>query len=96
MAVTKSDIEKLAELSRLSLREEEKERMRNEFDAILGYVAAIQEVSAASSTRTRSVIATVNVMREDTHPHESGEYSESLLSAAPRREGNYIRVKKIL
>lgn len=38
----------------------------------------------------------VNVMREDTEPHESGIYTEKLLSAAPQREGQYIKVKKIL
>lgn len=38
----------------------------------------------------------VNVMREDGEPHESGLYTEKLLSAAPQREGQYIKVKKIL
>ncbi len=94
------DIEKLASLSRLALSDAEKETMRKEFDSILEYIAAIQEVSATSSEKTRSIIATVNVMREDNSPasgpHESGIYTEALVGAAPRREGNYIRVKKIL
>jgi len=96
MSVTLEDIEKLAELSRLALSEEEKERMRSEFDSILGYIAAIQKVSASTSERAPSIVARVNVMREDTHPHESGIYTEALVSAAPKREGNYVRVKKIL
>src|SRR3989338_2276524 len=100
--ITTTDIEKLATLSRLALSSEEKERMRSEFGSILEYIAAIQEVSASSvydysaTDRTRSIVATVNVMREDKNPHESGIYTEALVSAAPKREGNYIKVKKIL
>jgi aspartyl-tRNA(Asn)/glutamyl-tRNA(Gln) amidotransferase subunit C len=96
MSITKDEIEKLAELSRLALSEEEKERMRGEFDSILEYIAVIQKISASVTERTPSIVAQVNVMREDAHPHESGIYTEALLSAAPKREGDYIRVKKIL
>lgn len=96
MLVSIEGIEKLASLSRIALSREEKERMRSEFDAILGYVAAIQEVSAGSTGRSRSIVAQVNVLREDANPHESGLYTDALLSAAPQREGQYIRVKKIL
>ena len=96
MLVSIEGIEKLAALSRIALSPEEKERMRSEFDAILGYVAAIQEVSAGSTGRSRSIVAQVNVMREDQDPHECKLHTDALLSAAPQREGNYIKVKKIL
>lgn len=94
--ITIEEIENLAALSRIALTDEEKERMQSEFDAILGYVASISKVSATFEKSTRSIVATVNVMREDVSPHESGIYTSALIGAAPRREGNYIRVKKIL
>ena len=94
--ITTDEIDKLAALARLALSPEEKERMRSEFDSILGYIATIQKVSATSAKGGRSIVAQVNVMREDAHPHESGIYTEALISAAPKREGNYIKVKKIL
>lgn len=96
MPITIEDIEKLAALSRISLTEEEKEKMRGEFDSILEYVAALNKISGNTVKGARSLVAQTNVMREDAAPHESGLYTEALLSAAPRREGNYIRVKKIL
>ena len=37
-----------------------------------------------------------NVMRPDVVEHLPGEYTESLLSNAPDREGDYLKVKKIL
>lgn len=96
MLVSIEGIEKLAALSRIALSREEKERMRSEFDAILGYVAAIQAISGGSLKRSRSIVAQMNVLREDGNPHESGVYTDALLSVAPQREGNYIKVKKIL
>lgn len=94
--ITIEEIENLAALSRIELTPEEKERMQGEFDAILGYVASLAEVSATFAKGTRSIVATMNVMREDVSPHESGIYTSALIGAAPRREGNYIKVKKIL
>lgn len=94
--VTLKEIENLAALARISLTREEKEKMRSEFDAILAYVASIREVSATVAKNARSITATLNVMREDADPHESGVYTEALLSVAPKREGDYIKVKKIL
>ena len=35
-------------------------------------------------------------MRDDVNPRESGTYTEVLVSAAPAREGDFVRVKKIL
>ena len=94
--ITIEEIEKLALLSRISLSPEEKEQMRGEVDAILGYVATIQKVSAETTGRASSIVAQKNVMREDTSPHETGLYTEALVGAAPQREGDYIKVKKIL
>ncbi len=96
MAITTEEIEKLAMLARIALSPEEKERMRGEVDSILEYVATIQKVSEAAGARTPSIVAQRNVMREDANPHESGIYTEALVSSAPRREGNYLKVKKIL
>ncbi len=97
------DIEKLAPLSRISLTEAEKAQMRSEIEAILGYVAQIQKVSGTPKTaeeRSREKKDEVrNVLREDVAParmHAPGEYSEALLANAPKREGRFVKVKKIL
>ena len=37
-----------------------------------------------------------NVLREDKEPHESGQFTESILSEAPGKERGYFKVKKIL
>jgi len=96
MSVRVEEIKKLAELSRIALTEAEQEKMRGEFEVILGYVVAINRISGDIPEGARSLVAPVNVMREDKDPHESGLYTEALLNAAPRRKGDYVKVKKIL
>lgn len=91
---TIKDVEKLAELSRISISEEEKEAVRGEIESILRYISDIQKLKGdVASSHERS---TKNVMREDVQAHGSGAYSEDLLSQAPKTENGYVVVKKIL
>ena len=72
------------------------EELRREFDAILGYVGEVKDVSNDQHTDKLENVGVLNVMREDGEPHESGLYTGALLAQAPQREGEYIKVKKIL
>lgn len=88
------DIQHLAELARIGLTDEEAAALAGEFDAILGYVAQVTEVSGGASGVTTAPLQ--NVFREDVVTEEPRAYTETLLSAAPKRNGDYIEVKKIL
>ncbi|MFA6536175.1 MAG: Asp-tRNA(Asn)/Glu-tRNA(Gln) amidotransferase subunit GatC [Candidatus Paceibacterota bacterium] len=87
-------IEKLAKLARLKLSTEEKKKFAKEIGAILEYVGQIKE--AGAETAERKIPDLRNVMRADDASHESGIHTEDLLNSAPEREGQYIKVKKIL
>ncbi len=43
--LTKEEVEKLAELSRISLSDEEKDSIRKDIDGILSYIDQIKEAS---------------------------------------------------
>lgn len=92
--ITKKEIEKLAALSRLSLTDEEKEKYLTEMESILGYIDMLKKVSLKNDgpimTRNR------NVMRDDNGAHETGIYTDKLLALSPKRNGDYVEVKKIL
>ena len=95
--ITTKDIQKLAELSRIKIAPEEQESLRTQIDSILGYIDQIKkaaQVSAGSPVVEAGALH--NVMREDAQPHESGKFTERILSEAPAREENYLKVKKIL
>ena len=94
MVIEIKDVKKLAELSRIHLEEKEVEELRDSLDSILGYVEQIKQVSADSNIEQTFPI--INVLREDINPNPTGEDREKLLNSAPKREGNYVKVKKIL
>jgi aspartyl-tRNA(Asn)/glutamyl-tRNA(Gln) amidotransferase subunit C len=90
----KKGIESLAKLARIDLTEDEKERLTKEFGEILSYVDTIKKVSEDAPDLPKP--QQYNVFREDTVTHDSGVDTETLLSEAPDREGDYLKVKKIL
>ena len=88
----------LPKLARIEMGAEEAEKLSNEFGAILNYVGEVKKVEEGNKVDKfdKEVYATRNVMREDGEPHESGLYTEQILKQAPAREGDYLKVKKIL
>jgi len=93
--ITTADIQKLAELSRIKIAPEEQEALRSQIESILGYIDQIKKAAQVSEGMPQ-VGALHNVLREDVEPHVSSEFTEKILSAAPAREGDYLKVKKIL
>ena len=92
--ITKEDVQKLANLSRLKLSDEEITRFQGEMSSILAYVDTLKEVTGSESGPVMSVNR--NVLREDANPNESGAYTRTLVDGAPQHEGDYVKVKKIL
>ena len=88
------EVKKLAELARIDITTKEVEKVRKEIESILEYVSEIQKVSEKRTPAKED--KPKNVMREDDNPHAGGIYTEAVLSEAPERDGDYIKVKKIL
>lgn len=91
----REDIERLANLARIELTAAEAESFAVEVSSILGYVSEIEEITG-NAPEEKIEGALVNVMREDSEPHAAGLYTEDLLASAPERDGQYVKVKKIL
>ena len=102
----RKDIDNLANLARIALSEEEKDKLQKDMEAILGYVSELQKApSYAKATEGKPALIEEhipenyylrNVMREDEEPFESGANTDSILSQAPKRKDNFFVVKKIL
>lgn len=86
----------LAKLSRIKLGESEAKELSREFGEILQYVGEVKEAGKVSSDVSYGHEGLKNMMREDSLSHESGLYTKALLEGAPKRDGNYFKVKKIL
>lgn len=97
----KDKVLNLAKLARIELSNEEAEDLSHEFESILDYVGEVKGISSSPRKDLGvplglSLAEIRNVFREDGAGHETGIYTEKLLNEAPSREGNYIKVKKIL
>lgn len=86
----------LAKLARIEVSDAEAENLSREFDSILGYVGEVKSATKGEQVSDNNSLLVKNVLREDADPHESGIYTEKILSQAPEREGDYVKVKKIL
>ena len=86
----------LAKLARIEIGDDEAESLSHEFDAILKYVGEVKGVTTDHRSNILENVGVMDMMRGDTNPHESGIYTEKILAQAPAREGNYLKVKKIL
>ncbi len=102
--IERKDIEKLATLSRITIPEEQMDKVAKDIGTILAYLDQIKEITPAQTDADRGAdfatknfnVGVKNVMREDSEPHESGLYTEKLLKSAPKSQDGYIEVKKIL
>ncbi len=93
--MNREEIKHLGTLSRLALTETEIDAFSQEIDSILAYVGTVSAMVDAGGVE-KVVGARHSVMREDVVSVTPGRFTEVLLSAAPAREGTYVKVKKIL
>jgi aspartyl-tRNA(Asn)/glutamyl-tRNA(Gln) amidotransferase subunit C len=89
------DIEKLAKLARIELKEEEKQAYLNDISAILGYVDQIKEV-VSKTGEERKAGELRNVMRADEAGDSTVVNAEAIIAEFPNKDGNRLKVKKIL
>ncbi len=93
--ITPQEVEKVADLARLSLSAGETQELALELDSILGYVETLDELDTEEVPPTSHVLAMSNVWRPDT-PEGPGEQGPSVIDNAPEEEGHFFKVPKIL
>jgi len=90
MAITRADVEHVARLARLALREDEIERLQEQLNAILEAVGKVSELDLADVPPTSHPLALVNVFGAD-EPRPSLPLEDALANA-PEREDDFFRV----
>lgn len=94
MALTRAEVEHIAELARLSLTEQEESLFQDQLSAILDYAAVLQSVDTSAVPPTATVLRLRNVMRDDAVAPSMP--TEDVLANAPAASDGYFRVKAIL
>lgn len=86
------DIEKLAELAKIELNDEEKGKLLKDLDSILGYVEQIKEAEVPEASREYD---NKNVWRED--KIEERDFSKEIITKQfPDSQDGFVKVKKIM
>lgn len=93
--LSRDDVLKLAALSKLTLSDDEVEKLRGELSEILNYVEMLNQVDVEGLQPTYQVTGLQNVTRPD-EPRDYGYKPEDLLKNAPAVQDNQFKVKRVL
>ncbi len=94
MSVNLEALRKVAHLARLSLTSDEEVQMQQDLSQILDWMAQLDVLNTDEVEPMMHMTQTSNVFREDV-PHTSLE-REKALSQAPKQDGNYFIVPKVV
>lgn len=87
-----AQIEHLAHLARLELSPQERERMKADLNAILGYFEQLSAVDTRGVEEMQRPVALMNVLRDDVPGERFGP--EVVAALAPEMQGGFIRVPR--
>jgi aspartyl-tRNA(Asn)/glutamyl-tRNA(Gln) amidotransferase subunit C len=93
--ITIEDVEKLAKLARVGLKDNEKQSLASQMTEILNYVKQLDEIDTSSVEPTSQTTGLSNVYVEDAK-EECCISRDDLLSNAPQQEDGFIKVKSVL
>ncbi|MEN9338573.1 MAG: Glu-tRNAGln amidotransferase subunit [Candidatus Parcubacteria bacterium] len=101
---TKEDLEKVAMLSRLELKEEEKEKFLVQMKEILEYVGQVSDMAGGEVLASGGEnygkqfenSINKNATREDIVLNEANKFTESLLANAPATKDSFVKVSQVL
>jgi aspartyl-tRNA(Asn)/glutamyl-tRNA(Gln) amidotransferase subunit C len=92
----KEELETTAFLARINIKEEEKEKYLKDLNTMMEYIEILQKPDVSNLKPTTHVTKLRNVWREDVVKPSSEELVKNLLDAAPDREGNFYKIKKVI
>lgn len=95
MTVDDKLIDKLAKLSSLEIDESKKENLKSELADIVNFVENLNEVDVSHVEATFTTVEGGTPLREDTAVKDE-EFSDHVLSNAPKSEDGYFIVPKII
>ena len=97
--IDKKQVEHIAELARIKLSDNEKEKFSKELSQILDYFEKLKEVNTENVSPISQVTGIKNVLREDEEEkiekQKRDKRRENILKNVPEKEGEYIKVKSV-
>ena len=92
--ISEAQVEHVAQLARLALSDEEKQRLTEQLNAILTYMEQLNEVPTAGVEPTAHVLDLVNVFRDDLVRQTLS--ADAALANAPETVQDFFVVPRIV
>ena len=93
MKLSKQEVEKIAQLSRLELTEAEKDQYAAQLSDVLDYFEKLKEVNTDNVEITAQVTGLENVYRAD--EIDQCDYQQDLIKQAAENEDDLIKTKSV-
>jgi len=96
MQFTIKEVEHIAQLSRLSLNEKEKEIYAEQFSKILAYIEKLNMVDTSNVQPTFQITGLTNIERRDslaTTTLSNASSGAEMVEQSPEKEERYIKIK---
>jgi len=94
MSLDPATVRRIARLSRLSIDDNQVERMQSDLNGILGWIEQLNEVNVEGVEPLTGAAMMAMRMRDDVVT--DGNLQEAVLSNAPDREGPFYAVPKVV
>ena len=92
--ITKEEVNKVANLERLELNENEVNNHAKQLEKILDYIRQLEKIDTDDVPCTTRAIEVVNVFRKD--ENKNFDCNEEILELGPSREDKFFKVPKII
>ena len=94
--ISLKEVEHIAELARIELTKEEREKFSDELSDVLGYVEQLQEVDTKKIKPVSQVTGLVNVVREDAAENFEEDGRKIMISNFPEGKDGCIKVRQVM
>ncbi|MDD4980553.1 MAG: Asp-tRNA(Asn)/Glu-tRNA(Gln) amidotransferase subunit GatC [Candidatus Omnitrophica bacterium] len=94
MGITKDTVKYVAHLARIDLKPKELEKLSHQLRDILKFIDKLKEADVKEVQPTSHILPLKNVFREDAARKSLS--SGKALENAPRKEGNFFGVPKVI
>ncbi|MDD4352619.1 MAG: Asp-tRNA(Asn)/Glu-tRNA(Gln) amidotransferase subunit GatC [Candidatus Gracilibacteria bacterium] len=89
--LTKEEVEKIAQLSRIEFNSDDIESMRQDLSSILDYIEKLKEIDIEGVEPTTHSLEIKNIFRKDI----AKDFSKDLLHLCPEKEGRHVKTKPV-
>ncbi len=94
--ISLQEVEHIAELAKIGLTKEEKERFSGELSDILEYIEQLKEINTKDIEPVSQVTGLVNVIREDIAEDCNKDVREKIINNFPEEKDGCVKVKQIM